>query len=260
MQDESSIHYSIKGSGDYLVLLHAYLSHSELWGHFADKLSRSFKIISIDLPGHGKSRCSTQALDIPFMAKCVMTVLKTEQIAKYSILGHSLGGYIALQIAEWNPSEISQFILLHSHPFADHTHKKLLRDKEIRLIEKNKIQLLYNSVPSSLFSPLHSSCFIKEKLSLKSAYMKMDAHHAISILKSMRDRPDRLSILTGNAISTLLIMGKYDSQLSSEEMSKLYLAPGIEIEVLTRSAHMGFIEEPDTVFEMIKKHRDTSLH
>ena len=69
------IHYSDSGKGAVIVLLHGYLESSEVWNGFAEKLASKFRVISVDLPGHGLSDIYGETHTMEFMATVVKELL-----------------------------------------------------------------------------------------------------------------------------------------------------------------------------------------
>ncbi len=109
----------IMGKGEVIMLIHGYLETSEIWNSFAKRLSENFRIILVDLPGHGRSDNADEVLTMDLMATVLAKLLENLDIKKVFLTGHSLGGYITLAFAELYPEMLSGYCLFHSHPFAD---------------------------------------------------------------------------------------------------------------------------------------------
>src|ERR1700741_4960780 len=88
--------YNDTGKGRVLVLLHGFLGSREIWSDFSKKLSRRFRVISIDLPGHGKTPSIGYYHSMELLAQSVKAVLDKIGVRRYVIAGHSMGGYTAL--------------------------------------------------------------------------------------------------------------------------------------------------------------------
>jgi len=72
---DNLIRCTIDGEGKAIVLLHGYLESLEIWEAFSEEMSKQFKVICIDLPGHGKSACYDDVHSMDLMADAVKTVL-----------------------------------------------------------------------------------------------------------------------------------------------------------------------------------------
>ena len=112
------IYYQIQGSGPVLVLLHGFLEASFIWDGFVDLLSKSHQVVTIDLLGHGKTTVSAPIFTMEVQAEMVHEVMKKENITQAHLVGHSMGGYIALAFLEKFPEMVQKITLLNSTSIA----------------------------------------------------------------------------------------------------------------------------------------------
>ena len=117
------IHYTDSAAGYPVVLIHGYLETSDSWNGFKDKLADHFRIIAVDLPGHGSSDLTGAIQTMEEMASSVKLLLDNLGIQRFFLIGHSLGGYVTLAFLEMFGDSLSGYCLFHSHPF--HTRLKL---------------------------------------------------------------------------------------------------------------------------------------
>src|SRR3972149_4760338 len=108
------VRYSDKGKGRVIVLLHGFLESLEIWDEFSNKLSKRFRVLAIDLPGHGKTPAIGYVHSMELMAECAKAVLDSLELRKYVVAGHSMGGYVALAFAEMFPQNLSGLCIFHS--------------------------------------------------------------------------------------------------------------------------------------------------
>lgn len=111
------LNYDIKGRGETIVLLHGLFGSLENLGVIARQLEDEYQVISIDLPDHGKSPYSKQ-FSFDFYAKCVAETLESIGARQVNLLGHSLGGKVAMQLALTQPALISKLIVADIAPVA----------------------------------------------------------------------------------------------------------------------------------------------
>ncbi len=117
------IYYEIYGEGKPVVLLHgAYLSSDMNWGQLIPELSKTRKVITLELQGHGRTADITRAISYPAMANDVAGVLKYLKIDSADFIGYSFGGTIAFQLAISNPRLVSKLIIIS----ASHKYEALL--------------------------------------------------------------------------------------------------------------------------------------
>ncbi|PKP26115.1 MAG: alpha/beta hydrolase, partial [Bacteroidetes bacterium HGW-Bacteroidetes-22] len=91
-----TIHFRIQGEGETIVLLHGFLESLAIWDTFSKELARDFRVISIDLPGHGQSDTIDAIHSMELMSEVLHEVLVLNSIDRCVIIGHSMGGYVTL--------------------------------------------------------------------------------------------------------------------------------------------------------------------
>ena len=106
---KKNIFYTDEGTGKVVVLLHGFTESQKIWKNFAKKLSAKYRVITIDLPGHGKSESPGAVHSMELMANVVFAVLKKLKAGKCMMIGHSMGGYVTLAFAEKYPKKLKGF-------------------------------------------------------------------------------------------------------------------------------------------------------
>ncbi|NBC82571.1 MAG: alpha/beta fold hydrolase [Bacteroidetes bacterium] len=249
----AKLRYKDEGNGQAIVLLHGYLESLEIWEGFADELALDFRVICIDIPGHGESGIVAAYHTMDDMAEAVVEVLDELNISKCFMAGHSLGGYVTMAFAGNHSDRLAGYCLFHSTPFADPEEKKQNRDREIELVREGKKDLLINTNIPKMFADENL-----EKLSMKVDRAKGIGRRTpdegiIVILNGMKARPDRSVTLQKAQVPVLWIIGKKDNYIPFEvikEKQSLLNEKGKTL-VLENSGHIGFIEERDLTLKEI---------
>ena len=156
------LHYERQGSGKTIVLIHGFLGSSALFKALTDDLSLHFDVITIDLPGHGKSSVELESFTVEAYANAIIDVLKYEKVEKAFWLGHSLGGYITLAALANQLFPIPKAILLHSAVNADTEETKEKRTSQQQAIKKDGVEPFAENVLPNFLAP-HSSPKLTEK-------------------------------------------------------------------------------------------------
>ena len=117
--DSGRIFYTDNGKGLPVVLIHGYLETSAIWEEFADGLADRFRVIAVDLPGHGKSDIFGEVHSMDLMADAVHELLIGLETGPVFMIGHSMGGYATMAFIEKYPDMLRAYCLFHSHPFPD---------------------------------------------------------------------------------------------------------------------------------------------
>jgi len=119
-----NIHFSDQGSGSAVVLLHGFLEGSWMWDEVVQALRLRYRLICVDLPGHGQSDCIGYVHSMDEMAEAVMAVIQSLKLRRVQLVGHSMGGYVALAFAERWPDHVKNLVLYQSTARADSPWKK----------------------------------------------------------------------------------------------------------------------------------------
>lgn len=209
------LNYKIHGNGpENLVLLHGLMESTEVWGDLIPKLSGAFRIICIDLPGHGQSLSSADILTMEMAAEAVKSVLSMLKVDHFHLLGHSMGGYVTLAFAEKYPEMLRSITLFFSTFFADDEEKKNTRRKSFRIIEEEYPKYVNAGVPA-LFSDAEKNS-LTEKISLaRKIALNTSNKSALAAVKGIMERPDRRAVLEKFSGKVILIAGRHDNAVDS---------------------------------------------
>lgn len=114
LKDGSKIAYVEKGKGKALLFIHGLGGNISHWIKNIDGLSKSYRCIAIDLPGYGNSlnKNINNVDQLGFYANSITELAKTLQLKKIVLIGHSMGGQIAMITALQHPEIIKQLILI----------------------------------------------------------------------------------------------------------------------------------------------------
>jgi pimeloyl-ACP methyl ester carboxylesterase len=238
------VRYSDTGKGRVIVLLHGFLGSHEVWSEFSKKLSKRFRIIAIDLPGHGETPCIGYYHSMELLAQSVKAVLNKAGVRRYIIAGHSMGGYVALTFAELYPDNVSGLCLFNSTSYADSEEKKKEREKVIRLVKKEHKHYV-QEVVTSLFAEENLPKLKEEVEKVKRIAVQVSRQAIINSLEGMKERKSRDMILKFAEFPVLFIVGKKDSVINYETMyAQMALCKFPSVLMLEHAGHMGFYEAP----------------
>ena len=246
-----TVNYKTEGKGDVIILIHGFLETHETWNDFSKGLSKTFKVISVDLPGHGNSSLHTKPYTMCKYAEPVYEVMISEKIEKAFIIGHSMGGYVALAFAENYPDKLSGLCLFHSSPFSDTTEKKDIRTKTIKQFNTGmKDEICTNHIKSVYANDKVN--FFNEEITIGIQTAKSIKLEGITAsIETMRDRKDRSEILKNCSVPFLYITGMKDNFISANITDFISMPKKYEILTLENSGHMGMIEEKEKSLKSI---------
>jgi pimeloyl-ACP methyl ester carboxylesterase len=250
------IFYRVYGSGKKLMLIHGFPETGDVWKNQVEYLKDKFLLIIPDMPGSGKSEMVPD-MSMEGMAEVIKAILDNEDPAsgKVALVGHSMGGYITLAFAEKNANYLSGFGLFHSTAYADNEEKKAARRKGIDFIRQHGApEFLKTSVPN-MFAPSTKT----ENQALVDKFLQsannFSSESLVSYYEAMMKRPDRSSVLQTASVPVLFIMGENDTIIPLSDGLKLCSLPEKSyIHVLSKSGHMGMLEEPDYANEILEQY------
>ena len=247
-----NIKYKVQGKGTPILLLHGYLESLSIWEGFADLLAEKYKVIRMDIPGHGESPVIEEIHTMELMAESVNALLDHLVLDKVILTGHSMGGYITLAFLEKFSHRLAGFALFHSHPFADTDETKDKRRREIQLVMEGKKERIYNINVPNAFASDNLGKFRNEVEKAKQIASKTPNEGIVALLKGMMARSGREHILAKTNIPFLNIMGKKDNYIPFSKVFKSLPRPVISTDlVLEYSGHMGFIEDRTRCLETV---------
>jgi pimeloyl-ACP methyl ester carboxylesterase len=249
---DAKIRYRDVGEGPVIVLLHGYLETLKIWNGIVDELRADFRIIAPDLPGHGHSTISEDIQTMELMAKEVKLLLNHLEIEKCFMVGHSMGGYVALAFLELYPDMLLGLSLFHSSPFADTEEKKQSRNKEIELLKKGKKEQLLDFHMRKIFATENTEKHPKKIIKLKERAQKPSTDFIISVIEGMKARKDKTQVLKNTSLPVQYIIGAKDNFIPMSILDKLQLPLLSEVVVLEDSGHAGMYEEKIKSAKVIK--------
>jgi len=247
------LHKEIYGQGEPVVMLHGWAMHSGLWRVFAEHLAVDWEVICLDLPGHGRSETLQ-----PYALEALVDELALAVPEKPShLIGWSLGGALALRLAEKYPHKVKSLSLIASNPhflsaqdwsgvapnimaeFASNIQKNasvtLLRFMSLQVQGMLDMKVSLKQIKTAL-----QECALPELEVLK---------HGLQILQTV----DLRGGLVALALPVQMIFGEYDSLVPVQvgEQCKS-LAPHIEIQVIAEAGHVPFISHEQQVLALVR--------
>ncbi|WP_246431403.1 alpha/beta fold hydrolase [Winogradskyella flava] len=234
------VHFTTTGKGKAIVLLHGFLENVDMWNDLAPELGKRYQVVCIDLLGHGRTGCIGYVHTMDDMADAVLAVLKHLNITRVKCIGHSMGGYAALALAEKQPELFSGLCLMNSTFEADDIEKHLIRTRAIEMAKVDYKSLICLSF-SNLFAPESKERFTKAYDHALQLALQTSVQGYIAAQEGMKLRPDRLHVFKHLKGQKLILIGKKDTLVDSKKTIEKINTTNIEYLELP-SGHMSHIE------------------
>ncbi len=252
-----SFYYNIfqsknKASKQTLVFLHGFLEDSSMWDCIISEFLE-YNIITLDLPGHGKSSVFSENTSMMDMAMIVNGVLTLEGVDTVSIIGHSMGGYVALELSQIFSGKIKELILYHSSLFSDSELKKEDRLRAVKAVEFNHHLFIKNAIPN-LFSSQSKISKANEIADLISIALNTPEKGVCAALLGMRERRDFSNILPLINSNVVLLAGDNDPIMPLVKLQNHFGLDDLTYEIMEGVGHMSYIENTSLSINILKKY------
>ncbi|MGB2129288.1 MAG: alpha/beta fold hydrolase [Flavicella sp.] len=236
----SQIHYTDRGTGTAVVLLHGFLENLTMWNTTVETFSKRYRVVCIDLLGHGATENYGYIHTMVQMAEGVNAILSHLKIRKSIFVGHSMGGYVALAFAELYPENIKGLCLMNSTSRADSESKKVQRDRAIAVVKENHKSFVRNSIPM-LFRPKNRKLFREAISEVKKVALQTSKQGIVAALEGMKIRQDREVLLHFGPYPKLMIIGEKDPVLKLHDLLDQVENTNVTV-VRLSEGHMSHIE------------------
>lgn len=248
-QNTLLLNYKIIGEGYPVVFLHGFLENNDMWEEILPELP-GVKAICIELPGHGNSPLLTEKLSLKSIADAVSKILTFLRVTPFSVVGHSLGGYVALHLVSDSLLNIEHLVLLHSQPWADDAIKKENRNRAAKIVAYNKSLFLKEALPNLYYQKTVEKHQTKVQHLIESA-SKMSTEAIQETLFAMRDREDKSAILKKLGKNIHIIQGEFDHLIEATTMENAAKAYNNNFYLIQGIGHMGHHEAKEEVIQQL---------
>jgi pimeloyl-ACP methyl ester carboxylesterase len=229
-----------------LVLLHGHGVDDSIWDSIDASVNEYYTVVRPNISLF--TFCKT----IEEYADELHRFLTNAVIEKFTLIGHSMGGYIALAFAEKYPEMLEGFGLFHSTAYADDESKKHQRNQTVDMLRNYGTEMFIKNTAANMYGERFKELYpdkIKEHIL---RFGKLPAEALITGINAMRDRKDRTAVLAAMTFPVLFIIGMQDKILPFESCISLSEYPKQSYPfILAEAGHMGMVERPDASARMI---------
>jgi len=255
-KSEIKWHFDIEGTGEALLFIHGWGVDKRIWRQQSKYFSQSFKVVSIDLPGHGKS--SWLKVTLEDMVHDIKYLLDTNSIKEVSLLGSSLGGLLALKFYQVYPNTIKRMVLVGSMPkFSksdDYPH-----GLDIERMKKLSMQL--DTDYPSIINVFFRSLFTKQERQTRRFKwlqkfrrniefpMKDALHQYLDIM----EKEDLRHVLKNIKVPIQFINGSEDEICTMKTIEVIKnLTPDSRFDIFEQCGHFPFLSKPHEFNELVE--------
>ncbi len=255
---EDKLYYTREGQEvrGTIVLLHGFLGSSKIWEALIPYFKKEYLILNIDLPGHGHSGCIQETIEMSFCADKVLELLADENVKSAHIVGHSMGGYVGLEILNKQPSVVNSLTLFNSTATDDNPQKRKDRLLAVKVFDRSPEVFIQAAIENLFYKP-NLKRFKADVEALQAIALQTPIAGAQGSLRGMRVRSNHVELIKANEKRIHITAGKFDNTVLYDSI--LTQTRGTEITLTSLdSGHMGFAESAeesrDAMIKFIKQH------
>ena len=253
------LYYEIHGTGKPLLIIAGLASDSQSWQPIMKELSQNYRVITFDNRGVGRTKPQDIETSIQDITEDCIALIKHIGLSSVNLLGHSMGGFVALDCAIRYPEYVSKLILAGTSAFNSERNNALFLDWISYLEKGMNSELWFRNIFYWIFSKL----FFEDKEALNNAVQfaieypypqtKIAFKNQVKAIKEFNCLED----LPGINSKTMIICGKEDLLFPPEEsFNELQAIPGAIFSIVEHAAHSIFIEKPVEFMVLIQNFLD----
>lgn len=246
---------SVEGEGPAVLLLHGFGAAIDWWDDVASSLALHHRVIRVDLIGHGGTAAPTAGYAIPRQAQLAAALLDRLVVAQVTVIGHSMGGEVAVALAEIQPQRVDRMILIDSPPTAETSFtimtkvylmpvigELLSHFQSDRAIRKGLAQGFAPGfvIPEKFVTDLRRLTY--------SAFRK--AHDESIVYRTTRPPYERLAAMKPSP-PLLVIFGSVDAIVPPEHAKLFERVPGAKVAMIEGAGHSPMVETPLKTLKLI---------
>lgn len=232
-----------------VVLVHGHGVDASIWDSLYTELAQDYQLIKPDFSALANHTT------IEAYAEYLYSMLQAAQVDKAVLIGHSMGGYIALAFAEYHPELVSGLVLFHSTVFADDDERKAKRQAAIEQIQQQGSRAFVEETVPKMVASSHREALGEQVAKRIEIGSQLPPDALAAGVRAIAARPDRSAVLQHASFPILVIAGKEDNLVpfeKSTQMADLLNEKGVFVG-LDNAGHLGMIEQPEESLRILRE-------
>jgi pimeloyl-ACP methyl ester carboxylesterase len=254
MSTPIQLQYSDEGGGMPIVLLHGFPLSSAIWHEQQRALTGLYRVITPDLRGHGKSIAPAGIYTMDVLAGDVLALLDRLEVETCVLMGHSMGGYVALALYQMQPDRFTALGLISTQANADTDEARQGRAETVErvLLSGQGSRTLADLMLPRLFSTAaEPDAELYEEV--QKIIMGTSVTAIVGSLKGMAARPDSMAAIAEIQKPVLVLNGDHDVTIPPERSEAMSaVIPLVTHIVIEDAGHLPMMEQPGATTEAIK--------
>jgi pimeloyl-ACP methyl ester carboxylesterase len=234
-----------EGTGDPLVLLHAFPLNGRMFEPQMKAFSGERRVVAPDYPGFGRSPRTPAQPDVHYYAEGLRGLLDRLHFERVILGGVSMGGYVAFECMRLFPDRVSALVLANTRPEPDAEEMREIRNDMALSVAKEGVEVLVELQMERLLAPnsLKDEGLVE---AVRAMILENSPDGAVAALGAMRERPDSRPLLGEINVPTLVVGGEEDGISSPEVMGDMAAEiPGAHHVTIPDTGHLSNLEAPE---------------
>jgi 3-oxoadipate enol-lactonase len=257
VSDDAEIFYTVQGEGPPVVLLHPFPANHKVWLPVAEQLVQRYRLILLDLRGHGQSGAGSGPATMEKHAADLARLCDTCAIGKAVFAGVSIGGYILFEFWRRHRSRVAALVLCDTKAAADTGEARANRLRAAEEVEKHGPAVFVEGMLPKLLGDTTRTA--RPDLVDRARQIMLETRVAgiAAVQRGMAARSDSVGDLKSINVPTLILVGAEDMLTPISEAELLQRGiPGSRREVVPRAGHYAVFEQPETSGKSIRRFID----
>lgn len=256
--DHPLLSHRITGDGAPILLVHGFPLDSRMWEPQIAAFSKRHQVIAVDLAGFGQTTTAHPPTHIEDHAFDLAHLLDHLHLDRVTLVGLSMGGYIALAFAERYAHRLSSLVLANTKATPDTPEAKQKRDDNVALVEQKGVAALASVLVPSLLSKRAPKTLVQK---VHDIITSQSVEGTTRALEAMRDRRDTTHVLKALEVP-LLLVGASDDALMPPDVTKgmQQAQPESELVILEGAGHLSNLDAPEAFNKAVSTFVDASAH
>lgn len=252
---KTELYYQEYGKGEPLLMIAGLGSDSTSWLPVIVPLSNNYRVIVFDNRGVGRSTSNNSGITIYQMEEDVVRLIEQLNLDPVNIIGHSMGGMIAMQLAANNPKLVKNLVLSATSTIAGERNKYLLRDMAEYGENGMDKYLWFRNLFYWIFAPafFNDRAMVEQALNMAVAYRFPQSPESFSNQVEAIINFDGTECVQNIFSNTLLIGGSEDLLFPASESEKLLSGiKGMESVIIQGAAHSIHMDKPNEFIKTVE--------
>lgn len=253
-KSELAIHEAGPNKGTPVIFIHGFLFTSAMWKAHVDALSETYRCIAFDQRGAGESPAGSGQYTMETLTDDLDAVMKEKKVKSAYLVGHDLGGYVALRLAQRDREKLRGLVLTNSHCYGDADDQRLWWATLLRHIDEHGMKDFVKQFFPTLFAESSMTQAGSPYKALADRAEQLDPVGVKGQILATMTRPDTRDVIDESTYPMLFLTGEKDTYAPPE----LVLGMGLRIEGaqaarVPDTGHVAPLEHPYFITNALRR-------